>query len=80
MGMSGQDDGPADGSSAAKAIVAHSIGEEYRTIAQRFPGCQFKRQELHLAEGRHYDVLVIDDPEGLEHRIWFDISRFFGKG
>jgi len=54
--------------------------EEYRTIAQRFPGCQFKRQELHLAEGRHYDVLVIDDPEGLEHRIWFDISRFFGKG
>lgn len=69
-----------DGSSVEKAIVVTSVAAEYRYLAMRFPGQKSKRQELRFEDGKPYDVLVIDDSQGVEHRVWFDISGFFGKG
>lgn len=67
------------GESAATAIVVHGIQDEYLYMAKRFPGCPTKRQELHFEGGKPYDVLVVDDAQGVERRVWFDISAFFGK-
>jgi len=77
--MSDPRDESQPGDSAATAIVVHEIQAEYLYMGQRFPGRPTKRQELHFEGGKPYDVLVIEDEQGRERHVWFDISAFFGK-
>ncbi|MBI1831492.1 MAG: hypothetical protein HYR84_08585 [Planctomycetes bacterium] len=74
----GGDDGR-DGSSAAKAIIAHSVPEEYNWIRDNLPGFKPQMQALQFIDDKPYDVLTVRSAGGEEKTIYFDISSFFGK-
>lgn len=68
-----------DGSSAEKAIVVRSIAEEYQWVQRHCPGFLPGGQALMEIEGKPDDVLTLRSPGGEERKVYFDISRFFGK-
>ena len=74
-----------DGSSYEKAIVIKEKSEgagvsaEYQWIREHYPGSKTGSQALQNVKGKSYDVLTITTADGVEKKIYFDISNFFGK-
>ena len=68
-----------NGSSAAQAVQVGSIGEDYQWIRRHCPGFQPQMQMLQDIEGKPYDIHKLENAEGVERTVYFDISRFFGK-
>lgn len=67
------------GLSYASAFVVYSINEEYGIVQQRYPNAKVLSQALISHNGKPYDILEIQTPQGAIFRIHFDISKFFGK-
>ena len=74
-----------DGSSMATAVVINSsnemdgINQEYRWIEKRYPGYKRGSQSLLFDKGRAYDLIEFTDAEGASHKVYFDITSFYGK-
>ena len=74
-----------DGLFPAKAVVMQSKGEsagvssEYVWPAKHYPGYKMRSQELIFYKNKPFDLLVFDMPDGSKHKIYFNISSFFGK-
>ncbi|GAA0275598.1 hypothetical protein GCM10009127_15280 [Alteraurantiacibacter aestuarii] len=69
----------AGGTGPDDAYVVSSVAQEYEIL--RLLGLQSQSQEVHRIDGRTFDVLRVIDPQTQEARdVWFDISRFFGRG
>jgi hypothetical protein len=71
---------PRDGSSPERALLVHSVAEEYQWMFAHLPGFMPKLQALHQIDGRPFDVLTWRNEEGEERTVYFDISPFFGGG
>jgi hypothetical protein len=69
-----------DGSSPAQAVVVNSVREEYDWLQRNCPGLQFQKQSLVEIDGKPYDVHTLQNAEGEEREVFFNISRFYGKG
>jgi len=73
------------GTSFEDAVVINAentqsgIEAEYNWLAENYPKYKFKSQLLLFKDGKPYDVITIITKEGEEKRIYFDISKFFGK-
>jgi hypothetical protein len=74
-----------DGSSYANAVVIREKSEtvgvsaEYKWLGQRYPGYKNNGQALQNVNGKPYDVITIETADGVEKKVYFDISNFFGK-
>lgn len=74
-----------DGSSFATAIVIAAADEgagvaaEYAWIKAHLPGGRPAGQGLLTHEGKPYDVIHVQLPDGSKRDVYFDISGFFGK-
>ena len=78
--------GGGDGTSAEKAVVIKgAAGEddgvkaEYKWLRTNYPGYRLKRQSLQSINHKSFDVIEFNDKDGKGVKIYFDISRFFGK-
>jgi len=69
-----------DGSSFEKAVVAKSITFEYDWLKKYYPGYSFIQQSLQFHNDKPYDILKIKTIDGTTIDVYFDISKFFGKG
>ena len=69
-----------DGSSFEKAVTVNTISEEYEWLGQYFPGYKFILQSLLFDKKQPYDVLEIVTIDGETLNIYFNISKFYGKG
>ena len=69
-----------DGMSYETAIIVKSIEEEYKWIAEKYPGSKVQMQALVDKDGVPYDVLTFLTADGEKKVAHFDISKFFGKG
>ncbi|GAT34785.1 hypothetical protein TSACC_23219 [Terrimicrobium sacchariphilum] len=73
-----------DGSSFEKAILVQGATEptgvaaEYAYLDKHYPGYAVTKQSLLNHKDRLYDALDFTW-EGKPHRIYFDITEFFGK-
>jgi hypothetical protein len=72
--------GGGDGSSPIQAVVVRSIAEEYAWMRRHCHGLQHTMQSLEDIDGKPHDVHILRDAQGEERRVYFDISRFYGKG
>jgi hypothetical protein len=77
--------GARDGSSERRAIIVPKTGEitgvayEYEYIRSHYPGAQPMMQALSIDDaGKAYDLITFKTPDGKQHRLYFDIQRFFG--
>jgi hypothetical protein len=74
-----------DGSSFAKAIIIEKqtekegIDAEYEWIRQNYPGYKFNGQALSNKNNVPYDILDIITSDGQSKKLYFNISKFFGK-
>jgi hypothetical protein len=74
-----------DGSSFEKAVVINEKSEskgvdaEYKWLRQNYPGYSLKRQALNFNKKKPYDIITILTGDGVEKKVYFDISKFFGK-
>ncbi|SRR6266542_2662937 len=74
-----------DGTSYEKAIIINEKSEqkgidaEYAWLRQNYPGSRLVRQALNFNKEKPYDILTILSAEGVEKKIYFDISKFYGK-
>ena len=66
-----------DGSSPEKAVIVYGIAEEYKWVRANCPGFAPKMQALQTIRGRPYDVLTLQNDDGVERTVYFDISSFF---
>jgi ABC-type glycerol-3-phosphate transport system substrate-binding protein len=75
----------ADGSSFEKAIVIQEtskrtgVDAEYKWLANNYPGYKRGMQSLVTHEKKPYDILTITTTDGVEKKVYFDISNYFGK-
>jgi len=75
-----------DGSTYENAVIIKErsetagISAEYKWIREHYPGSKNKMQALEKVNHKSYDVLTIETADGVEKKIYFDISKFFGKG
>ena len=75
----------ADGSSFEKAIVIQETSEstgvdaEYKWLSENYPGYKRGMQSLVTHEKKPYDILAITTTDGVEKKVYFDISNYFGK-
>jgi hypothetical protein len=73
------------GSSYETAVVIDKSNEtegikaEYDWIKEHYPGSQVLEQSLNYYKDKPYDIIQITDQKGENKRIYFDISKFFGK-
>lgn len=75
----GRRGGARDGSSPERAIVVGSVGEEYEWVRRNLPGYAPVMQALQHVNDEPFDVLTLRNDRGDERRVYFDISRFFGR-
>jgi hypothetical protein len=74
-----------DGSTAESAIVVHvnnevdGIRAEHTWIHDHIPGGTLQGQELIVGGGRTYDRMQVIAADGTSHKLYFDISQYFGK-
>src|SRR5262245_17247557 len=68
-----------DGSTPQKAVIVSSIAEEHRWLQNRCPGFSLTMQALREIDGKPYDLLRLQSPQGDQRDVYFDISAFFGK-
>ena len=75
----------ADGSSFEKAIVIQETSEttggaaEYKWLRENYPGYKMGMQSLVTHDKKPYDILAITTADGVEKKVYFDISNYFGK-
>ncbi|MGC4103670.1 hypothetical protein [Ferruginibacter sp.] len=75
----------ADGSSFDKAIFINEktegpgVDAEYKWLKKNYPGYKVKSQSLSNHNGKPYDILTIETASGKTEKVYFDISKFFGK-
>jgi hypothetical protein len=55
------------------------IKEEYRWLAQSYPGYSLVRKTRASQGGKHYDLITFRTKNGEEKLAYFDITSFFGK-
>jgi hypothetical protein len=74
------------GTSFENAIVIRvekestGVAEEYKWLAQSYPGYSTIRKTQSTKGNRHYDIIKIKTRDGWEKDIYFDTTSFFGKG
>lgn len=68
-----------DGSSPDTAIGVGSVGEEYAWVGRHCPGFALEMQALLFDGGKPFDVLSLRHADGRERKVYFDISRFYGR-
>lgn len=66
-----------DGLSPETAYKVKDVADEYAIMREL--GLQVTLQSL-VIKKRPYDVLTGKGPDGVERKIWFDISKFYGRG
>jgi hypothetical protein len=66
-----------DGSTPEKAIIVHSVEEEYAWIRNHCSGFLLTMQLLKKINWQPYDVLILHDENGRERTVYFDISSFY---
>jgi len=73
------------GSSYATAILVPATNEmagvkwEYAYIRAHYPGSQFMYQALDSHTRKPYDIMTFTTVDGKQHRLYFDISRYYGR-
>jgi hypothetical protein len=71
-----------DGSSTEKAVIVlapnSSVGvrAEYEWIGRRLPDAQVKESNLLVGDGKYYDSVTVQTPDGKERTFYFDITSF----
>lgn len=76
----------ADGSSFEKAIVINEKSEstgidaEYAWLKKNYPGYKTKSQQLANHNKKPFDIITIETAQSKLVDVYFDISKFFGKG
>jgi hypothetical protein len=74
-----------DGSSYAKAILivasndTAGAAQESEWIRERFPGYRMGKQSTSFYRDKAYDIVSFTDAHGVKHRVYFDISSFYGR-
>ncbi len=74
-----------DGSSYEKAIVINEQSEsvgvraEYTWLRQNYPGYKPKGQSMSVNGKKFYDIIAILTADGIHKKIYFDITKFYGK-
>jgi hypothetical protein len=74
-----------DGSSFAKAIIirenstSSGIKAEYAWIREHYPDSKVVTQQLYHEGKKSYDVLTVEKSNGDQQKVYFNITRFFGK-
>ncbi len=66
----------ANGQSAETAYQVNSISDEYAILRAR--GLRSVSQSL-VMQDKPYDVIEAEAADGTRLKLWFDISKFFGK-
>jgi hypothetical protein len=66
-----------DGKSRAQAIPVKNVDAEYAYLRDR--RWQPSGQELIVDGKKAYDAIEVTDENGAKFKIWFDISKFYGK-
>ena len=73
------------GTSFENAIVIRvekestGVAEEYKWLAQSYPGYSTIRKTQSSKGNRHFDIIRIKTRNGQEKDIYFDTTSFFGK-
>jgi hypothetical protein len=73
------------GSSYATAIVVPAKNEmagvqwEYAYIRSHYPGSKFMYQALDSQRAKPYDIMTFKTADGKQRRLYFDISKYFGR-
>ena len=74
-----------DGSSFEKALFIKAKDEmsgiqaEHTWLSKHYPGYKMKLQSLLFNGNKAYDLLEVVTRDGKEHKIYFDITSFYGK-
>ena len=82
---SGNTTGVTDGSSYANAVLIYErsegkgIAKEYEWLKAHYPGHAVVSQALNNNKGVPYDIITITTSDGTQKKVYFDISKFFGK-
>jgi len=68
-----------DGESIESAILVCGIREEYEYLEKRFgkrgKDWKLSMQALLNKEGRYYDMMVVEFPDGTEKTIYFGLKK-----
>lgn len=73
------------GTSFSNAVVImveserEGLNEEYKWLANNFPGYGLIRKTHVKRSSRHYDIIRIKTQQGQLKDIYFDSTRFWGK-
>jgi len=73
------------GTSFENAIVIRvatetaGVAEEYKWLAQSYPGYSTIRKTQTTRDKKHYDIITFRTRDGIEKNAYFDITSFFGK-
>ena len=55
------------------------VAEEYRWLAETYPGYSTIRKTQASRENKHYDIITFKTREGIEKNAYFDITSFYKK-
>ncbi|MFB3785200.1 MAG: hypothetical protein ACE15F_02400 [bacterium] len=64
-----------DGSSPEQAVIVQCVREEYDWIRDEYPNFSPCLQALLEIEGKKYDMMTIQSPEGEQRNVYFDLSK-----
>ena len=74
-----------DGSSYKKAIIivasndTAGAAQESEWIRARYPGYRMGKQSTSFYDGKSYDIVHFTDAHGVKHKVYFDITSFYGR-
>jgi hypothetical protein len=77
--------GTEDGLSFETAVVINETSEgpgvaaEYKWIKKNYSNYTIKGQSLTFNNKKSYDIITIELSDGKEQKLYFDITKFFGK-
>ncbi len=69
----------ADAISIEMTDTRDGVGYERFLLEKKYPGYKLLKQWLIEKDGKFYDVLDIELPNGKKTSVHFDISNFYGK-
>lgn len=73
-----------DGSSYSKAIIINAANDfagaaqESEWIRARYPGYRMGKKSTSFYGGRSYDIVHFTDAHDVKHKVYFDITSFYG--
>jgi hypothetical protein len=68
-----------DGLSYENAIKVNDVAQEYKFIKEHCSGCKPVSQALTEHNGKPFDVVTVEKPDGTKASYYFDIKSFYGK-